>query len=157
MCARFVMKSKPNLKPCPSISFCFFPESKGCLKICEQGIKGIHNKNILKYLSLYLLQMTTLGKVASSIGSVEESRLVDTVEVLNWFTVLCNFEWKSGWPQKKVIWRCTWCKGRRPAQPWQEWWPPKRFSPWLKIQEYGASHAGWYWHRRRTTCSFWKV
>ena len=40
------------------------------------------------YLSWYLLQKTTLGKVASSIGSVEETRLVDTVEVVNCFTVL---------------------------------------------------------------------
>ena len=32
--------------------------------------------------------MTTLGKVAEPIGSVEETRLVDTVDVVNWVTVL---------------------------------------------------------------------
>ena len=40
------------------------------------------------YLSWYLLQMRTLGKVASFMGSVDETRLVDTVEVLNCSTVL---------------------------------------------------------------------
>ena len=40
------------------------------------------------YLSWYLLQMRTLGKVASFMGSVEETRLVDTVEVVNCSTVL---------------------------------------------------------------------
>ena len=40
------------------------------------------------YLSWYLLQMRILGKVASLIGSVEETRLVDTVEVVNCSTVL---------------------------------------------------------------------
>ena len=40
------------------------------------------------YLSLYLLQMTTFGNMAPLIGSVEETRLVVTVEVLNCFTVL---------------------------------------------------------------------
>ena len=40
------------------------------------------------YLSWYLLQMRTFGKVASLIGSVEETRLVDTVEVVNCSTVL---------------------------------------------------------------------
>ena len=35
-----------------------------------------------------MLQMTTLGKVARAIGSVEETRLVDTVEVVNCFTML---------------------------------------------------------------------
>ena len=39
-------------------------------------------------LSWYLLQMRTFGKVASLIGSVEETRLVDTVEVVNCSTVL---------------------------------------------------------------------
>ena len=32
------------------------------------------------YLNLYLLQITTFGKVASSMGSVEETRLVVTSE-----------------------------------------------------------------------------
>ena len=40
------------------------------------------------YLSWYLLQMTILGKSARLIGSVEETRLVDTVEVVNCSTVL---------------------------------------------------------------------
>ena len=40
------------------------------------------------YLSWYLLQMRIFGKVASLIGSVEETRLVDTVEVVNCSTVL---------------------------------------------------------------------
>ena len=32
------------------------------------------------HLNLYLLQMTTFGKVASAMGSVEETRLVVTCE-----------------------------------------------------------------------------
>ena len=40
------------------------------------------------YLSWYLLQMRIFGKAASLIGSVEETRLVDTVEVVNCSTVL---------------------------------------------------------------------
>ena len=51
------------------------------------------NNQMIKYfqnfhLILYLLQMTTFGKVARPIGSVDEINLVDTVDVVNCFTVL---------------------------------------------------------------------
>ena len=40
------------------------------------------------HLSLYLLQITILGNAAFAIGSVEDVRLVATVDVVNCFTVL---------------------------------------------------------------------
>ena len=51
---------------------------------------SLENKEIAKnfYLILYLLQMTIFGKVASPIGSVDEVKLVDTVDVVNCVTVL---------------------------------------------------------------------
>ena len=42
----------------------------------------------LLHLNLYLLQITILGKVASSMGSVDDVRLVETVLVVNCLTVL---------------------------------------------------------------------
>ena len=44
----------------------------------------------LLHLNLYLLQITILGKVASSMGSVDDVRLVETVLVVNCLTVLQN-------------------------------------------------------------------
>ena len=76
---------------------------------------------IKAYLSWYLLQMTTLGKVARAIGSVEETRLVDTVEVVNCFTVLvssvefcnfCDFFWK---PAAEV--NCQYGHGKNRERP----------------------------------------
>ena len=66
-----------------NVSFHFEMGWKG--NIIAQSIKSTEKKN---YLNLYLLQMTTFGKVARLMFSVVVTRLVETVEVVNCFTVL---------------------------------------------------------------------
>ena len=61
-------------------------------------LRTVENKHVT-CLSLYLLHMTTLGKVARLMFSVEVTRLVETVELVNCFTVL-GFE-----GQVKLIFR----------------------------------------------------
>ena len=55
---------------------------------CKFYMLACLDKYIPLYLSVYLLQITILGKFAFSIGSVDEVRLVETVAVENCFTVL---------------------------------------------------------------------
>ena len=62
----------------------------------------------ITHLSWYLLQMTIFGKVALPIGSVDEVRLVETVAVVNCFTVLL-VQWREWFSY--VTLDNGWCDG----------------------------------------------